>query len=109
MLLFLQKFVIYMPPCQKVVWIKQAEAQIFKAKQLGLEMVLLGDFNMDYLRIKEHSSWCTMMSSLDMEQVVTVPTRVTANSSTLLDHIYVSCKLEVTEVSVVQLGISDQI
>ena len=63
------------------------------------EIILLGDFNIDLL--KPQTSWFDIASSYNLVQLVNSPTRITASSKTIIDHIYsegqislsVSCRL----------------
>ena len=48
-----------------------------------------------------------MTESLGLSQLVTQPTRVTTNTSTLIDHIYSSHEDNLSKVSVCKIGISD--
>ena len=52
------------------------------------ETLLLGDFNIDLLR--QNAPWTNLISTYHLRQVITRPTRVTASSESLIDHIYVS-------------------
>ena len=51
--------------------------------------------------------WSTLYKSFDLEQIVHAPTRVTERFHTLLDHIYISHGINIKEVSVSPLSISD--
>ena len=72
---------------EKVSWTKHFESQLYKAKQLNLPLVLLGDFNYDLQHPDNHVKWLTLISSFDLKQIVKIPTRVTDTSATLLDYI----------------------
>ena len=52
------------------------------------ETILLGDFDIDLL--KQNAPWTNMINMYHLRQVITRPTRVTASSESLIDHIYVS-------------------
>ena len=52
------------------------------------EIILLGDFNMDLLQ--PYESWLQTLENYRLYQLISTPTRVTATSKTLIDHIYVS-------------------
>jgi hypothetical protein len=55
---------------------------------LKKEILLLGDLNIDLFQ--SHTQWRNIITSFNLHQCVTLPTRVTSKSSTLLDHIYSS-------------------
>ena len=48
-----------------------------------------------------------LIKSFDLQQLVTKPTRVTDTTATVIDHIYISDGLEVQEVSVPEVSLSD--
>ena len=73
----------------------------------GKEIILLGDFNKDLLNPNAHREWLVLTESLGLSQLVTQPTRVTTNTSTLIDHIYSSHEDNLSKVSVCKIGISD--
>ena len=97
----------YRSPDEKVSWAKHFESQLYKTKQLNLPLELLGDFNYDLQHSDNHVKWLTLISSFDLKQIVNIPTRVTNTSATLLDHIYTSSELNVIDVSVPEVRISD--
>ena len=69
------------------------------------EITLLGDFNIDL--IKANSRRKNIYDSYNLYQMVKSPTRVTKNSKTLIDHIYVSDSRNVIETCVPISNISD--
>jgi hypothetical protein len=50
--------------------------------------MILGDFNMNLIDSKVEKRWMQNFSKFSFSQLVTEPTRVTENSSTLIDQIY---------------------
>ena len=77
-------------------------------EKIGLhkrDALLLGDFNIDML--KPHNTWDCIMKLVGLEQLVTQPTRVTATSSTIIDHIYTNCQSHITNVAVTDFSVSD--
>ena len=68
---------------------------------------MLGDFNMNLLKLCSHSKWNMLIKSFDLQQLVTKPTRVNDATATVIDHIYISDGLEVQEVSVPEVSLSD--
>ena len=51
--------------------------------------------------------WNSIISSFNLQQLIEYPTRVTVNTCTLLDHIYVDINCSFKEICVVQCGLSD--
>ena len=98
---------IYRPPNENVSWIDDMEVQLYKAKRTNYKLTMLGDFNMNLLKLCSHSKWNMFIKSFDLQQLVTKPTRVTDTTATVIDHIYISDGLEVQEVSVPEVSLSD--
>ena len=69
------------------------------------ENIIIGDFNIDFLKPKHKWSQNYFMHGL--EQLIDIPTRETDSSSTLIDHIYVNKKQHITEVCSPPCGCSD--
>lgn len=69
------------------------------------DVLLLGDFNIDML--KPHQSWTSTTTLLGLQQLVTAPTRVTASSATIIDHIYTNNHTAIEDANVAQVAISD--
>ena len=98
---------IYRPPNENVSWIDDMEVQLYKAKRTNYKLTMLGDFNMNLLKLCSYSKWNMLIKSFDLQQLVTKPTRVTDTTATVIDHIYISDWLEVQEVSVPEVSLSD--
>ena len=79
---------VYRNPAERVDWsdnfISLMDAVCLESK----EIILLGDFNMDLLQ--PYESWLQTLENYRLYQLISTPTRVTATSKTLIDHIYVS-------------------
>ena len=61
-------------------------------------VVLLGDFNIDLLKTNQHeptTNFLDMMITSSLVPRITLPTRVTHNTSTLIDHVY--CNIPTTD------------
>jgi hypothetical protein len=64
----------------------------------------MGDFNIDQLKT---STFKRSIETLGLEQTIKGPTRITKDSSTLIDHIYVSVPELYSSSGVVPIGLSD--
>ena len=75
----------------------------------GKEWYLLGDFNIDLLRRTSpmYSSYMELLSFFGCEQLIVEPTRVSSNSSSLIDHVITNVSELVQESGVVCSGFSD--
>ena len=80
---------VYRPPCASSAWIDLFEEELSIAQTMGLEMILMGDFNID-LRSCTNHKWLNLLQLFDLSQLVTEPTRVTQTSSSFIDHVYSS-------------------
>ena len=64
-------------------------------------------FNKDLLHLHGDKDCLILTESLGLSQLVTQPTRVTNNSTSLIDHIYPGDEENLSKVHVCQIGISD--
>ena len=71
---------------------------------------ILGDFNIDLSRIREYNNtrkYADNLLSCSVKCVIDQPTRVTAHSKTLLDHIYVNSRQQNVSGGIAVSDISD--
>ena len=71
------------------------------------EFVLLGDLNKNLLNEEIDRDWGNFITSLGLTQLVNEPTRVTKDSTTLIDHIYTNNEENIQYISVKQICSSD--
>ena len=95
---------VYRPPDAKTEWVTAFEKSIDETMTDSREVVLLGDFNIDLLK---NTNFKSTMEINGLHQVINHPTRVTLQSETLIDHIYVSDKMMYKDSGVIPIGISD--
>lgn len=98
---------MYRNPSELVEWNDRFELFIEKVLTEGKEIVLFGDFNKDLFNINAHRDWANLTESFGLSQLVMQPTRITMNSSTLIDHIYSNNEDNISSVRVSELSISD--
>ena len=67
------------------------------------EFILLGHLNKNLLNEEIDRDWGTFITSLGLTQLVSEPTRVTKDSTTLIDHIYTNNEENIQHVSVKQI------
>ena len=67
---------VYRPPNAYSNWIDLFEEELTIAHATGLELLLMGDFNIDILSCT-NSKWNNLAQLFDFSQIVTEPTRVT--------------------------------
>lgn len=97
---------IYRPPNSQSDWMTDFESNLEEAFNEQKEVVLLGDFNIDFASCKI-PKWEDLINSFSLRQLVQSPTRISKTSSTIIDHIYISCPEKVHSVKVPVYAISD--
>ena len=78
-----------------------------KATNYNPNVLILGDLNENILNGLSGTFIDFMCTLLNVNQLVTEPTRVTVTTSTLLDHVYTSFKDAHTETKVLKICVSD--
>ena len=96
--------VVYRPPDSNVQWLHSFEDHMEDVVINGSEYVIMGDYNYDQLKT---SVLQASMDTIGLEQIITEPTRVTKDTSTLIDHIYVNKRELYGTSGVIPIGLSD--
>jgi hypothetical protein len=96
---------IYRNPEERTGWTDSFCDMIDAVVLESKEFLLLGDFNIDLL--KPNTTWLDIVAICNITQLVDTPTRTTATSQTLIDHIYTSDPQHITEICVPPIGCSD--
>ena len=116
--------IIYKPPSQSQ-FLQQIITE-FEALDLDNEIYVLGDFNINLLfrdkyvlnksneikkldknllpEIKRYKEFCSMYG---LSQLIDCPTRITSNTSTLIDHILTNTQENISQSGVIDTAISD--
>ena len=76
------------------------------------EVYILGDLNINLINsqkhtpngIKRYKEFCSLHG---IEQLLTLPTRITKNSSSLLDHVLTNSADRISQFGIVNVGLSD--
>ena len=97
---------LYRPPTATSGWIDLLEDELSVAQTTGLEMIIMGDVNIDF-QACSNNKWLNLVQLFDLTQLVTNPTRITQSSSTLIDHVYTSNPESISECFVPSYSISD--
>nr|CAI5863042.1 unnamed protein product [Callosobruchus analis] len=93
--------VIYRPPKSSLMSsLEEVESTLDQLCTSSDNIVLLGDLNIDLLRhdIVGYKQLDIILNSFDMKQVTTVPTRISANSVTLIDVICISRSMQLPKI-----------
>ncbi len=98
---------IYRPPDAKDDWLSTFENVLINASKDQVELVLMGDFNVDLCQGERVSKLVDITESFQLTQVIDEPTRITQSSQTLIDHIYVTDLNKIVDSKVVQWDLSD--
>ena len=93
-------------------WLQSIEQCLVSAYSENKPIVLMGDINVDLANDRTYekgfkNDWLDVITNFDVQQYVTEYTRVTENTASLIDHIYVSNDLKVVNCTVVKSGLSD--
>ena len=96
---------LYRNPAEKADWTDKFSTMMDAVALDTSEIILLGDFNIDLF--KSNKSWKDKFLTYHLSQLIDVPTRVTATSKTLLDHVYATEPQNITEICVPVFGASD--
>ena len=96
---------MYRNPAVDFEWYDHFTHNMDRVTKKHSDVLLMGDFNIDML--KPHPSWDTVCNLFNLKQLVSSPTRITATSSTLIDHVYTTRPQAVSDVRVCDLSVSD--
>ena len=96
----------YRPPNSQAEWIDLFEEEVSAAQAIGLEIILMGDPNIDYLACT-NSKWLNLVKLFDLSQLVQEHTRVTQSKATLIDDVITTDPENIIECFTSNLSISD--
>ena len=74
---------LYRPPSARNVWMDLFEEELSLTQTSGLEVILMGDFNID-LNLCTNTRCLNLINLFDLTQLVTEPTRITQTSATCI-------------------------
>ena len=97
---------VYRPPSSNSEWIDLFEEELSIAQTTGLELITMGDINID-LKLSLNKKWQNLIELFDLSQLIKDPTRVTESSSTIIDHVYTSKPENIVESFVSNYSLSD--
>ena len=98
--------IAYRPPNATSDCIDKLEAELSVAHSSGLELILMGDINIDY-RSCSNTKWLQLIQSFDLTQLVKDFTRITPLTATIIDHIHTSNSESIINCFVPSYAISD--
>ena len=96
---------MYRHPRSTDEWLDDFVQMMVNVPLNNRNMVLLGDFNFNMLI--PQPAWQSTFTLFGLQQLVDKPTRVSSTTATLLDHVYTNNTTLLTDVNVLEKGISD--
>ena len=112
--------IFYRPP-DKYNFLEELNNEFYKLDSSNNDIFILGDFNINllskknkYILDKNNIITCpltklykTFLVSFGLTQILRQPTRITCNSSSLIDHILTNAQNKISQSGIIDLGISD--
>lgn len=101
--------IIYRSPCRKFKEFKESlNKKLRKSCYKKTDTIIMGDINIDTKgESKEKEEILNVMYQNGFSQLINKPTRITANSSTLIDHCYTNILNQKIVSGVITTGITD--
>ena len=97
---------IYRPSNSTIQWNEIFEACIENVGE-DKDIYLMEDINRDLLNNQIKNAWTEFMEPFGLTQLVSEPTRVTGDSSTIIDNIYANCPENVNSLNIPKIWVSD--
>ena len=104
----------YKPPSSPVCSFNRLEHVLSYLDQEGKEIILVGDTNCDLTKTKadqpmvnDAKHLCNLYELFSLKQLIEEPTRVTLNTSTIIDHIATTCVRNIVDSGVLEVSLSD--
>ena len=104
----------YRPPSSPVGAFEKLEKVLSFLDKEGKEMIFLGDTNCDLTEKiadqpidNDSRHMCNLYGLFSLKQLIEEPTRVTLNTSTIIDHIATTCARNITKSGVHEVSLSD--
>ena len=98
-------FIYRNPGALETTWVSEFTDMMDKASNISKDILLLGDFNIH--NPDTDMNWSSTTKAFGLEQLVSEPTRVCSTRASILDHIYKSSNIMITNVEVSSDTISD--
>ena len=106
-------FTIYKAPDQLLESLTEELDAALSSISLEAEVILLGNFNVNFLATKNYASrtlkrkLLSFTSMYNLEQLIDKPTRITENSSTLIDLLFANNNHRIVSSGVLHVNLSD--
>ena len=96
---------VYRNPASPQEWSHEFINTMDKVMENNKNILLLGGFNISLF--KQPPAWNHIASRFGLDQLIEEATRVMKSSATLIDHIYTNNRSPISDVRIVESGISD--
>ncbi|CAC5401200.1 unnamed protein product [Mytilus coruscus] len=97
---------VYRPPNSPQSWIDLFEAEFDTALSENKDIILMGDFNIDLIKI-DNKKWMNFINHFNLQQLICPAKRICDNSETLIDHIYTTNPENIAHCHVPSYALSD--
>ena len=97
----------YRPPSSTAEWSEIFSRQIEKSLDFTDEIYLMRDFNIDIINRNLCNTKWKHVVEINLHKLIKESTRITAHSSTIIDHLYTSKPDLVMDLLVPNIGVSD--
>ena len=100
----------YRPPNSNLAILQSFETLLERIDVLNSECIILGDMNCDLLKTDKApytKHLCQIMERYNFNQCITSPTRVTHNTSSIIDLIWTNERDKIGQASVIEISLSD--
>ena len=92
---------------ETISWNEDFDNYLDKVLECEKEIYLMGDFNCDLMQENIKHFWLEYMDSFGLYQFISIPTGVTDQSATLIDHIYSNTHAIILMTAVPHIRLSD--
>ena len=101
---------VYRPPNITHIWFHLFKNQLQLFIGRYNEIILIGDFNLhfDINNGFKNVTWTNLLLEYGFSQMIKLPTRVTAKSSSIIDHMYSTHPEHIIDTCVPSISMSDQ-
>ena len=90
----------------KAILLSKSRTSDLLAQTTGFEIIFMGDFNIDYLNCS-NKKWLHLVPLFDLKQMISIPTQVTFNTSSVIHHLYCTNTEHISDCFVPHYSISD--
>ena len=94
---------VYRPPSANISFWKDFEWSVESVSESNDNIIIVGDLNCDFLKLPKNHICNDILIRYNLQNVISDPTRITVNSQTLIDPIFMSNELKLIESGVLEI------